>query len=78
MKWLNVVALILVIIGGINWGLIGLFDFNLVAAIFGVESILTTVIYVLVGLAALYSIYLLRPILQGSDSHHHAPAARRA
>lgn len=52
------VALVLVIIGAINWGLIGLFDFNLVAAIFGAGSPGSRIIYVLVGLAGLYTIYL--------------------
>ena len=51
------IALILVVIGGINWGLVGLFDFNLVTAIFG-NSIITTIIYVLVALAALYLIVI--------------------
>ena len=51
------VALILVIIGGINWGLIGLFGFDLVAAIFGDMSFLSKLIYDLVGLSALYMIY---------------------
>lgn len=49
------IALILVVIGGINWGLVGLFNLNLITAIFG-DSIITTIIYVLVALAALYMI----------------------
>lgn len=48
------IAFILVIIGGINWGLVGLFDYNLVAMIFGDMSTLTRIIYDLVGLSALY------------------------
>lgn len=52
------VSFILVIIGGINWGLIGFFNFNLVEVIFG-EGMVTKVIYALVGLAALYMIYYL-------------------
>lgn len=48
------IAVILVIIGGLNWGLVGFFNFNLVAAIFGDMSALTRIIYALVGLAALY------------------------
>jgi uncharacterized protein len=51
------IALILVVIGGINWGLVGLFDYNLVAAIFG-SSIVATIIYVLIALAALYLIII--------------------
>lgn len=52
------IALVLMIVGGINWGLVGLADFNLVAALFGEMSGLTRVIYVLVGLASLYGIYM--------------------
>lgn len=48
------VALILVVIGGLNWLLVGLFDWNLVTVIFGVMSIITRIIYVLVGLAAIW------------------------
>ena len=62
MKSFNVVdwiALILLIIGGLNWGLVGLFDFNLVAAIFGAASILSKIIYIVVGLAGVYCIYVL-------------------
>jgi len=54
---LDWVAGILIIIGGLNWGLVGLFDFNLVSAIFGSGSILGRIIYILVGLSALYMIY---------------------
>lgn len=59
MKYLNCIAMILLIIGGLNWGLVGLFQFNLVTAIFGSLPVLVTIIYVLVGLAALYGIYML-------------------
>ena len=48
------VALVLVIIGGLNWGLVGIFDFNLVATIFGDMSTLSMVVYALVGLSAVY------------------------
>lgn len=48
---MNVVALILMIAGALNWGLIGFFDFNLVDAIFGVGSLLSRIIYALVGVA---------------------------
>lgn len=50
-------AMVLLIVGGVNWGLIGLFGFNLVAAIFGEMSILSRLVYIVVGLSALYSIY---------------------
>lgn len=56
MHTLNIVTLALIVIGGLNWGLVGLFDFNLVAAIFGVESVLSRLIYILVGLSAAWQI----------------------
>ena len=52
-------ALILVIIGALNWGLIGLFQFELVASLFGEASTLSRIIYSLVGIAGLYSITFL-------------------
>jgi len=51
------IAMVLLIIGGINWGLVGFFNFDLVAAIFGRMSAFSRVIYALVGLSALYTIY---------------------
>ena len=56
MKLINGIALTLVIIGAINWLLVGLFEFNLVDAIFGSLSILTRIIYIIVGIAGLWSI----------------------
>ena len=50
-------ALVLLIVGGLNWGLVGLFDFNLVAAIFGVDTVFSNIIYVLVGLSAFWCMY---------------------
>ncbi len=52
------IASILVIIGGLNWGLVGVADFDLVATLFGEASMISRVVYSLVGLAALYMIYL--------------------
>ena len=54
MDW---IAMTLLFVGGINWGLIGLFNFNLVAFIFGEMTSVSRLVYVLVGLSALYSIY---------------------
>lgn len=59
MKIIDTIALILVIIGAINWGLIGIFEFNLVDTIFGIGSAVSRVIYTLVGLSGLWSIKLL-------------------
>ena len=56
MKALNGIALTLVIIGAINWLLIGLFEFNLVDTLFGSLSVLTRIIYIIVGIAGLWSI----------------------
>lgn len=57
MYYLSKLALWLVIIGGLNWGLVGAFDFNLVSLIFGDMSILARIVYILVGLAAVWLIY---------------------
>lgn len=51
------IAFILVVVGGLNWGLIGFFEFNLVETIFGAGSVLTSVVYDLVGLSALYVLF---------------------
>ena len=48
------VAIVLAAIGAVNWGLVGLFDFNLVSALFGPMSTLSRIIYVIVGLAGVY------------------------
>lgn len=54
------IALILVIIGAINWGLIGLFQFDLVATLFGgQDSLVSRIVYTLVGLAGIYSLKFL-------------------
>ncbi len=54
MKVLKAIALILVIVGALNWGLVGLLNLDLVAAIFGDMSTVSRVVYVLVGLSAVY------------------------
>lgn len=55
MKTLDVIAAVLLVIGGLNWGLVGLFKFDLVAAIFGGQAAaLSRVVYTLVGLCAVY------------------------
>lgn len=53
------IAFTLVIIGAINWGLVGAFDFNLVTTIFGEDSTLSDIIFILVGVAGLYTLYSL-------------------
>ena len=56
MKALNLITLILVIVGGLNWGLVGAFNFDLVATLFGDGAILSRLVYVLVGLSALWQL----------------------
>ena len=53
----DLISLILLIVGGLNWGLVGLFNFDLVATIFGARSTLARIVYIVVGLASLYMIY---------------------
>ena len=59
MKIIDKVALALVIIGAINWGLIGLFSFNLVDTLFGAMSIISRIVYILVGISGLWCIKIL-------------------
>ncbi len=63
MKAVDIITLILVIIGGINWGLIGAFEYNLVNAIFGGVPVLERIIYILVGLSALWQLIPLGRLL---------------
>ena len=56
MRAINTVTLLLLIIGGLNWGLVGLFGFDLVATIFGEMSVLSRIVYVLVGISAIVQI----------------------
>jgi len=77
MRTLNVIAMALLVICGLNWLLVGLFSFDLVAAIFGGEvgakSGLSRIVYVIVGIAALYGLSLFKPI---SESHDRLPHTR--
>lgn len=59
MKVVDKIALVLIIIGAINWGLVGFFNFNLVDSIFGTMSVVSRIIYALVGISGLWGIKLL-------------------
>ncbi len=59
MKIIDKIALVLIIIGAINWGLIGIFNFNLVATIFGDMTVLSRIIYGLVGVSGIWCIKIL-------------------
>lgn len=56
MKTVNYIALALVVIGAINWGLIGFFGFDLIRVLFGDMTLLSRIIYSLVGIAGLYAL----------------------
>ncbi len=56
MKSLHMLAYLLLWVGGLNWGLVGLFQYNLVEALFGSWPTLVTLVYVLVGASALYTV----------------------
>ena len=66
-RWnaLDWIALVLLIIGGINWGLVGLMDLDLVATLFGSGTTLSRVVYILVGLSGLWGLAIFR---HGSSS----------
>ena len=75
MKKLNALAAILTIVGGLNWGLVGLFKFDLVAAVFGGMQfgevhIGSRVVHALVGLSAAYLASQLRTLIRGSEPAH--------
>ncbi len=73
MKAINIITLVLVIIGGINWGLVGLLQFDLVAALFGGQnSGFARIIYTLVGLSAVWQIV---PLMKAAS--HGEVAAQR-
>lgn len=57
MKFLHILSFIFVIVGALNWGLVGLFKFNLVMALFGSWPTVEQIIYILVGLGAVYLIF---------------------
>ena len=59
MKVIDKIALVLIIIGAINWGLIAIFNFDLVAVLFGDMTVLSRIIYGLVGISGLWGIKLL-------------------
>jgi len=64
MKVFNKITLVLLIVGGLNWGLIGLFGFDLVAALFGEMSPLSRIVYTLVGVSAVWQLV---PLFTGKE-----------
>lgn len=68
METVQKTSLVITIIGALNWGLIGLFNFNLVESLFGIDSFLTMLIYILVGIAGVINIMLLFTDLNTTDN----------
>ncbi len=64
MPVINKITLLLLIVGGLNWGLVGLFGFDLVAALFGEMSLLSRIVYALVGASALWQLI---PLFSNAD-----------
>ena len=67
MRGLAITALVLMAIGAVNWGLVGIFNFNLVSWIFGPMSVISRVVYALVGLAGLYGIAMITRLSEEPD-----------
>ena len=65
MRALNIITQVLLIVGGLNWLLVGLLDFNLVTALFGDMSPLSRIVYALVGLSAIYQFF---PLITGKQA----------
>jgi uncharacterized protein len=79
MKKIDIVSLALLIVGGLNWGLVAVANFDLVAAIFGLDfgqtNVATRIIYGLVGLAAVYQVTQLRALPARWGARRHAMAS---
>jgi len=78
MKTLTWIALILLIVGGLNWLLVGAFNFDLVAAVFGDMSSLSRIVYILVGLAALCILFMSAKLTRSIDSRSATVSSRSA
>jgi uncharacterized membrane protein YuzA (DUF378 family) len=79
MRTLSIIALVLMVIGAINWGLVAL-NFNLVTLLFG-DTFLTSLVYIIVGLAGIYGIFMLARLVSKRDDvcvPGHYEAAQRA
>jgi uncharacterized membrane protein YuzA (DUF378 family) len=74
LKTLDILASALLVIGGLNWGLVGVFNFNLVTAIFGEGSLLSRLVFTVVGLAAVYQVAMIKKIWKRWNVQLHEPA----
>ena len=73
MKSIDIFTYVLLLIGALNWGMVGVFGFDMVAALFGQMSVFSRMVYAIVGLAALYDLMSLPSIFKRWDIHlqHH-------
>ncbi len=79
LKSIDCITYTLIIIGALNWGLVGFFGFNLVAAIFGQMTVAARVVYAVVGVAALYDLLAIRSMIHRWGVHtHREPAPAHA
>ncbi|MEN6332701.1 MAG: DUF378 domain-containing protein [Phycisphaerales bacterium] len=76
MRTVDIIAMVLVLIGAINWGLIGLFSFDVIAAIFGQMTAVSRIVYTLVGVAGVYAIFALPSMPRRWSLAPHTEAAR--
>jgi uncharacterized membrane protein YuzA (DUF378 family) len=68
MKPLNLITLIVLIVGGLNWGLVALANFDLVATLFGADSMVSRIVYILVGASALWQLIPLFESFKSSEA----------
>ncbi len=73
-KKFDIIVYGLLLIGAVNWGLVGLFGFNMVATIFGEMSVLSRLVYCLVGFAAIYDLVAIKSIWKRWNIHYRTPA----
>jgi hypothetical protein len=76
-RTLNTIALVLIVIGAVNWGFVGLFGLNLVTAVFG-ATVLSRIIFAIVGLAGLWGLTLIGPLRREACEQGYRPAAKPA
>jgi uncharacterized protein len=67
MRALTIISLLLVVIGALNWGLVGFFGYNLVSAIFGMNAGVERFIYALVGLAGIFGVFVLGKLIESRE-----------
>ena len=79
MRTLNIITLILVIVGAVNWLLVGLFGFDLVASLFangfGTMTALSRIVYILVGLSGIWLLFTLLPLVSTTPEYRQSPTS---